>query len=72
MVSLYYYLSIIRAMFMRSAEVPVEVAAVGGSPPGDPLLEASVIASLAVVFGSFFGLQPLIDVATHAANSLPF
>jgi NADH-quinone oxidoreductase subunit N len=72
MVSLYYYLSIIRAMFMRSAEVPVEVAAVGGSPPRDPLLQASVIASLAVVFGSFFGLQPLIDVATHAADALPF
>jgi NADH-quinone oxidoreductase subunit N len=72
MVSLYYYLSIIRAMFMRSAEVPVEVAAVGGSPPRDPLLQASVIVSLAVVFGSFFGLQPLIDVATHAANALPF
>jgi len=70
-VSLYYYLSVIRAMFMRpSAEL--QLAAAGGSPPREGLLQASVLASLAVVVGSFFAVQPLINLATDAADALPF
>jgi hypothetical protein len=31
-----------------------------------------VAAALVVTVGSFFVVQPLIDVAKHAASSLPF
>jgi hypothetical protein len=31
-----------------------------------------VAAALMVTVGSFFFVQPLIDVAKHAASSLPF
>ena len=70
-VSLYYYLSVIRALFARPAGT-ASLAPVGGAPPRDLLLQASVAACVAVVVGSFFAVQPLIDVAKDAANSLPF
>src|SRR5215216_5000524 len=53
LVSLYYYLGIVRAMFMRRPE-ELQLAPVGGSPPRDALLQASVVACLAVTIGSFF------------------
>jgi hypothetical protein len=31
-----------------------------------------VLACLVVAVGSFFAVQPLIDVARHAAGALPF
>jgi NADH-quinone oxidoreductase subunit N len=69
-VSLYYYLNVVRAMYMRpEAELRPMVA--GGSPPRDPLLVTAVAASLAVTVGSFFFVQPLIDLARDAASSLP-
>jgi NADH-quinone oxidoreductase subunit N len=90
LVSLYYYLGVVRAMFMRRTE-DLQLAArtdaraeparpldgtvsgaFGGSPPRDTLLQASVVACLAVTVGSFFAVQPLIDLARHAADSLPF
>ncbi len=68
-VSLYYYLAVIRALYMRpSAELQF---AAGGSPPRDLLLQLGVIACLAVTVGSFFGVQPLIDLAKHAVSTLP-
>jgi NADH-quinone oxidoreductase subunit N len=72
MVSLYYYLAIIRAMYMRSA-AELELAPVaGGSPHPERLLQASVAACLAVTVGSFFAVQPLIDLAKDAAGALSF
>jgi NADH-quinone oxidoreductase subunit N len=71
LVSLYYYLGVVRAMFMRRTE-ELQLAPVGGSPPRDALLQLSVAACLAVTVGSFFAVQPLIDLAKHAANGLPF
>jgi NADH-quinone oxidoreductase subunit N len=69
-VSLYYYLGVIRAMYMRpSAELGLAPA--GGSPPRERLLQASVAGCLAVTVGSFFAVQPLIDLAKDAAGSLP-
>ena len=47
------------------------MAPVGGSPPPERLLQASVAACLAVTVGSFFAVQPLIDLARNAADSLP-
>jgi NADH-quinone oxidoreductase subunit N len=71
LVSLYYYLGLIRAMFMRMP-APVGVAAVGGRPPRELALSAAVVASLVLTVGSFVAVQPLIDLAKHAVTgSLP-
>jgi NADH-quinone oxidoreductase subunit N len=70
-VSLYYYLGIIRAMYMRpSAEL--QLAPAGGSPPRELVLQASVAACLFVTVASFFAIQPVVDLAKHAARTLPF
>ena len=69
-VSLYYYLGVIRSMYMRPA-MPVAVAA-GGQPPRELALSAAVVACTAVVVGSFFAVEPLIDLARDAAASLSF
>ncbi|HET8608007.1 MAG TPA: NADH-quinone oxidoreductase subunit N [Gaiellaceae bacterium] len=70
-VSLYYYLGVIRSMWARPAGA-TSLAPVGGSPPSDPLLHAAVAACLVVAVGSFFAVQPLIEIAHHAASALPF
>jgi NADH-quinone oxidoreductase subunit N len=71
LVSLYYYLGLVRAMFMRRTE-DLQLAPIGGSPPRDALLQTSVFACLVVTVASFFAVQPLIDLAKHATNALPF
>jgi len=53
---------------MRPSE---ELAIVGGSPPRERLLHLAVGAALVVAVGSLFAVQPLIDLAEHAASSLP-
>jgi NADH-quinone oxidoreductase subunit N len=70
-ISVYYYLAIIRSLYMR-AGAELQLAPAGGSPPRDVALSISVGASLAVVFASFVFVQPLIDLAEKAAGSLPF
>ena len=69
--SLAYYLAVVKAIFMRSGEVGGTVVAAGGSPPRDLLLEGAVAAALVVTIGSFFFVQPLVDLARDAADSLP-
>ena len=71
LVSLYYYLGVIRAMFMRRPE-ELQLAPAGGSPPSDTLLQGAVVVCLVVTVGSFFAVQPLIDLAKHAVNAIPF
>jgi len=71
LVSLWYYLAIVRAMYMRPAE-ELRIAAVGGAPPGELQLQAAVALCLVVSVGSLFAVQPLIDLAEHATASLPF
>ncbi|HEU6446707.1 MAG TPA: NADH-quinone oxidoreductase subunit N [Gaiellaceae bacterium] len=70
-ISLYYYLAVIRSMYMR---MPAELRLVpaGGSPPREALLSTSVVACTAVTVGSFFAVEPLIDLAEKAAAQLPF
>src|SRR5205814_9171276 len=46
-VSLYYYLGVIRAMFMRPVE-ELQLAPVGGSPPPERVLQTAVAAALVV------------------------
>jgi NADH:ubiquinone oxidoreductase subunit 2 (subunit N) len=70
--SLAYYLNIVRALYMRSDEaLPAGVVAAGGSPPRDLLLDGAVAAALVVTIGSFFFVQPLVDLARDAASALP-
>ena len=69
--SLAYYLNIVRWLYMRSA-VELRLAPVGGSPPRDSALAIAVGAAVLVTIGSFFAAQPILDLASDAAASLPF
>jgi NADH-quinone oxidoreductase subunit N len=72
-VSLYYYLGVVRALFMRpSAELQLAQAApvAGGSPPPERLLQVGVTGALVVTVGSFFAVQPLIEAAKQAADAI--
>jgi NADH-quinone oxidoreductase subunit N len=76
LVSLYYYLAIVRAMYMRpSEELQLQagsgVAVSGGAPAKETFLHLAVGAALLVSVGSLFAVQPLIDLAQHAASALP-
>jgi len=70
MISAYYYLGIVRAMYFRDA-AELQLAPAGGAPPRELLLGAGVLVCLVVTVGSFFAVQPLIDVAQSAARALP-
>jgi NADH-quinone oxidoreductase subunit N len=70
MISAYYYLGIVRAMYFRDV-AELQLAPAGGAPAREVVLGAGVLLSLAVTVGSFFAVQPLIDVARSAANHLP-
>jgi NADH-quinone oxidoreductase subunit N len=77
LVSLYYYLGVVRAMYMRpSEELRVRtdqgVVVSGGAPAREALLHLAVGAALVVSVGSLIAVQPLIDLARHAAGALPF
>ena len=69
-VSLAYYLAIVRALFLRSP-LELRTAPAGGAPPREALLHTAVLVCLGVTVGSFFAVQPLIDLAKNAAESLP-
>ena len=70
--SLAYYLAIVKSLFMRESGVGGPVVAAGGSPPRDLPLQVAVGAALVVTIGSFFFVQPLVDLAQDAVASLPF
>jgi NADH-quinone oxidoreductase subunit N len=70
-VSLGYYLNVVRWTYVRTGP-ELRLAPAGGSPPRDYALAVGVAASLAVTVGSFFAAQPLLDLASDAAASLPF
>jgi NADH-quinone oxidoreductase subunit N len=71
MVSAAYYLAVVRSMFLRdSAEL--RLAPAGGSPPRESLLQKGVAICAIVTVGSFFFVQPLVDLASKAASALPF
>jgi NADH-quinone oxidoreductase subunit N len=76
LVSLYYYLGVVRAMYMRPPEElqlhPGGVAVSGGAPAKETLLHLAVAAAFVVSVGSLFAVQPLIDLARHAASALPY
>jgi NADH-quinone oxidoreductase subunit N len=70
MISAYYYLGIVRAMYFRDA-LELQLAPAGGSPPREAVLGIGVALCLIITVGSFFAVQPLIDIAQTAARSLP-
>ena len=70
-VSLAYYLNVVRWLYMRSGG-ELRLAVAGGSPPRDSALGVAVGAAVVVTVGSFFVVQPILDVANDAASSLPF
>ena len=72
LVSLWYYLAVVRAIYMRPSEELRVAAVVGGSPARESMLQAAVGLCLVVSVGSLFVVEPLIDLAKHAAASLPF
>ena len=69
-ISLYYYLGVIRAIYFRPA-AELRPAIAGGSPPLDVPLQSAVLLAVGVTIGSFFFVQPLVDLARDAAASLP-
>jgi NADH-quinone oxidoreductase subunit N len=69
--SLAYYLNVVRWVYMRSG-VELRLAPAGGSPPREYALRVGVAASVAVTVGSFFAAEPILDLASDAASSLPF
>jgi NADH-quinone oxidoreductase subunit N len=69
-VSVYYYLGLVRAMWFSGPQV--RVAPAGGSPPRDLALTGSVLLALAVTIGTLFAVDPLIDIARDAVAVLPF
>ena len=72
LVSLYYYLGIVRAMYMRpSEELGLRPAVSGGAPARETLLHVAVGVSMVVAVGSLFAVNPLIDLARDAVSSLP-
>ena len=69
-VSIYYYLGVVRAMYFQPARLTVAPA--GGSPPRDLALGTSVLLSVVVTIGSFVAAQPLLDIARDAVAVLQF
>jgi NADH-quinone oxidoreductase subunit N len=70
-VSIYYYLGIVRAMYMRPG-AELRLAPAGGQPPRELALGTAVLACLVVTVGSFFAVQGLVDLARDAVTgSLP-
>jgi NADH-quinone oxidoreductase subunit N len=69
-VSVYYYLYVLRAMYMQSPEI--RLAPAGGSPPRDAMLTTTVVASLVVTVGSFIAADPLLDTVRDAVSFLEF
>jgi hypothetical protein len=58
-------------MYFRDSS-ELRLAPAGGSPPREFILSTGVALCLIVTVGSFFAVQPLIDVARSAARVLPF
>jgi NADH-quinone oxidoreductase subunit N len=72
LVSLYYYLAIVRAMYMRpAAEQELRLVAVaGGSPARETLLHGAVGIALVVSVGTLFAVPPLLRIIEHAVSAL--
>ena len=61
-----------RHVEVTSPSAELQLAPTGGSPPRELVLQISVATCLFVTVASFFAVQPIIDLAKHAARTLPF
>jgi NADH:ubiquinone oxidoreductase subunit 2 (subunit N) len=71
--SLYYYLAVIRALYMRPAVVPSAdaVATIANdSLPAHGAVTGAIALCLIVTVGSFFAVGHLVDLATKAATAI--
>jgi NADH-quinone oxidoreductase subunit N len=75
MISLWYYLAVVRAMYARSepaiSATPVPAVA-GGAPPAERLLGTAVFACVVVTVGTFVFPGPIAEIAEKATSFLPF
>ena len=69
-VSAYYYLGVVRSVYLRR-DVSAALAPASGASPRDVALTAAVVVSLVVAVGSFFGVDPLIDQIRDVVAVLP-
>jgi NADH-quinone oxidoreductase subunit N len=69
--SIYYYVGVIGAMYFRRS-IEVRVAPAGGSPPRDWALSTAVGAAVVVTVGSFIAAGPLLDIARDSVSFLGF
>jgi NADH-quinone oxidoreductase subunit N len=69
--SIYYYVGVIGAMYFRRS-IEVRVAPAGGSPPRDWMLSMAVGAAAVVTVGSFVAAGPLLDIARDSVFFLGF
>jgi NADH:ubiquinone oxidoreductase subunit 2 (subunit N) len=69
-VSVAYYLAVVRAMYASSAEL--RIAPAGGSPPRDWPLTTTVLACLAVAVATLVVPGPLVDLARDSLAFLSF
>jgi NADH-quinone oxidoreductase subunit N len=69
-VSIAYYLGIVRAVYSRPSRLALAPA--GGSPPRDLALDVAIVAALVVGVGTFFAVDPLVNVIEDAVSSLPY
>ncbi len=69
-VSISYYLGVVRAMYLTPSRMAVAPA--GGSPPRDALLAGAIALSVVVTVGSLFAAGPLLRIARDAVAFLPF
>jgi NADH-quinone oxidoreductase subunit N len=69
--SIYYYVGVIGAMYFRRS-IEIRVAPAGGSPPRDWALSTAVGAAVVVTVGSFVAAGPLLDIARDSVFSLGF
>jgi hypothetical protein len=58
-------------MYFRTP-AELQLLPAGGSPPRELALQIGVALSLVVTIGSFFAVEPLIEIAKKAAASVPF
>jgi NADH-quinone oxidoreductase subunit N len=70
-VSIYYYVGVVGAMYFRHP-VEVRVAPAGGSPPRDWALSTTVVGAVIVTVGTFFAAGPLLDIARDSVEFLGF
>jgi NADH-quinone oxidoreductase subunit N len=70
-VSIYYYVGVVGAMYFRQP-VEVRMAPAGGSPPRDWGLSTSVAVAVVVTVGSFVAAGPLLDIARDSVEFLGF